>query len=221
MQRKRGAMIGIGAAIVLGVLGMAQESRPAVCPECSGVKYVNCRACGGDWRQAKTTAKCENKGGQGCDGTGVRECFSCSGRGWVTCDRCAGDGRTGNPLRKCGACKGKGKVECPACKKAEFGSRCVKCHRYLGPGLDGPCVCGSSARWPGRELPKGQVICPRCKGTGRYEVVGKCPECNKGKVICPSCGGTGKPRPAASQPAPKPARGSAGDMARDGEQRRG
>lgn len=101
----------------------SDSSRPSACPDCAGVGYLGCDACGGTLRQV-----CGECGGTGeirmvySDGTAASssKCGVCEGRGWFRCSDCK-NGRS--DCLRCGG-KGRGRFspspgtkssDCPGC----------------------------------------------------------------------------------------------------------
>lgn len=94
-----GMVIGIGAAIIVGVLILtALFTGGADCRECKGKKVVVC------WNCKDGIAKCALCKGSGADPQSFAKCMTCQGTGKVTpCPKCHG-----NPKKTCPTCGGKG-----------------------------------------------------------------------------------------------------------------
>ena len=206
--------IALTLLMVFVAAGVRAQDKPKRCPECLGRKTVKCETCDGKWRKQKRMVKCERKGVAGCDGVGYRKCFKCRGTAKIKCATCGGDGKVGRKYGKktrggwripsgsrsveCERCGGAGHRGCTDCDKVV---QCTACERYW-PRRQGAFFCPSCEpayfRDPkrnrrGQTLPAAGIIkCPRCKGEGKYEKVGRCLDCKRGREECPQCNGTGR-----------------------------
>jgi hypothetical protein len=156
-----------------------------------------------------------------CRGKGYQKCKECGGKGWIETRKSTGGIFTKPGRRPCTACGGciptgrlgTGKVDCPQCQPMYY---CEACNKYFKPGRwnHRPASHRSKGRYqPGNvpscpdcaqarsdasgPLPPMKLCwvqsCPRCKGRGEYEKIGKCPHCHKGKIACPVCVPKGEP----------------------------
>lgn len=169
-------LVGI-AAIAVGQDKGPPASQPASqpaeqtkCPVCGGSKAIDCPHCHGNYRNAKgVKVICEAKEGIGCGGDGTRDCFACLGRSVVACKNCGGKGYTIYEKTRAGV------------PRREYRCWCYTCN---GTGKVRCLECGHNG------LPRGQIMCPRCRGAGIYALNGGvCPYCKAGKMPCPACSG--------------------------------
>jgi hypothetical protein len=170
----------IVAAIPLFAVLSAAAPQPAECETCHGSMEVCCGSCNGDFRKAAYSKVCEKKGGIGCNGAGIRDCFNCNGKAQKKCMKCGGSGKGpaygDSPAPVCART-----IDCAKCSPVKVCGKCKKYEPLCKCTLDDPYL-----RLP-RELVYGQIVCPRCDGNGVRQVKGKCEECRRGKVACPDC----------------------------------
>lgn len=184
------------------------------CPDCEGVRYVNCDVCEGEkscsscsgsgkypcysCNQTGTCGNCDGSGSEECDDCdgGYVDCEDCDGDGTIECEVCNGKGWTWNTV-ECRACHGSGRywkqnlvdVQCRKCRgTGEYRIGRVDCDECDGDG-DVTCnTCGGD----------GTLYCNTCDGNGEIECHkcggnGICPKCNgAGNVECRACRGSGK-----------------------------